>query len=50
VVVGDVDLLDTHALFGTLDAEFENECSALLHTRIEPVDVEDITKDHDLQH
>jgi hypothetical protein len=49
LVVEDMDLLDTHALFGTLDAEFENECSELLYTRVKPFNVEDIAEYHDLQ-
>ena len=44
------DPLDTHVLFGTLDAEFENERGKLLHARIEPVNVEDIAEYDDLRH
>ena len=47
-VVGDINLLDTHALLRALDAEFENERGKLLHTRIKPDDVEDIAEYHDL--
>lgn len=45
-----INLLDAHALFSTLDAEFENERSKFLHARIEPDDVEDIAEYYDLQH
>jgi hypothetical protein len=46
--VREIDILDTHALFGAVDAEFENTRSEFLHASIEPIDVKDIAEDHEL--
>lgn len=46
----EINVLDTHALLGTIYAEFKNARSKLLYAGIESVDVEDVAEDHDLQH